>query len=186
MNIDFKVFKSNIKIPIKMGILINLEDLADANLVEKYRSSSFKTGIMWTYDNQIITKKNENVNIIGRPTTDFKYIVAVYMGINGEYNPPQNCAIYNLDGSIHKILEIPSLKSPIAIKRLEFLNEQNPPTYVANFGYPINFSGCGWEKLEDGKIVNFIAIDYDGELWETRVLDPETGEIGDLIHYGKN
>ncbi|MCY0976644.1 hypothetical protein PGH12_05705 [Chryseobacterium wangxinyae] len=186
MELNFKIFKGDIKIPIRMGTLIKIEELADPRLVNEYRNSKLEEGIMWTFNKQEISKNDKNTRIIGRPSTDFKYIVATYIGLTGKYKPPYNSVIYNLDGSIHKILEIPPLKSPLAVKRIEFLNDENPPLHIARYEGALCFSGCGWDRLDNGKIVNFIAIDYDGELWETRVLDPETGEIGDLIHYGKN
>ena len=187
MELNFRIFnKDGIIIPVNIGVGLDYWGLTDDETRRKFNKDTEK-GIMWTHNNKEIVIEDENTSVIGSPTTDFKYVITTYLGINGKYKPPHNSIIYNLDGSIHKILEVPSLKSPLALKRLEFLNEENPPLDTAKYEGALCFSGGGgFKKLDNGKIVNFIAIDYDRELWETRILDPETGEIGDLIHYGKN
>lgn len=184
---NFKVFnQEGIIIPVNIGIEADYWGLSDKETVLKFINNPSRNGVRWTYNNKEIILEDDNTSVEGYPTSDFKYVVATYLGIKGKYKPPNNSVIYNLDGSIYKILEIPALKSPLAIKRMNFLKEENPPLDTAKYEGALSFSGFGFRKLDNKKIVNSIQIIYDRELWETRILYPETGEIGELIYYGKN
>ncbi|AZA74941.1 hypothetical protein [Chryseobacterium indoltheticum] len=184
---NFRVFnKEGAVIPLNLDLNADYWALGDKDAAFNFMCNPSKNGIMWDHNDEEIILEDENADLKGYPTANLKNVVVIYLGINGKHKPPHNCVIYNLDGSIHKILEIPSLKSPLAIKRMEFLKEENPPLDTALYEGALCFSGFSVIKLNTGEIVNSIAIDYDRELWETRILNPETGEIGDLIYYGKN
>jgi hypothetical protein len=181
MKLNFKICKGSIIIPINMGTLINLEDIASRDLVEKYHSSNANKGIIWTYRNKEIIIEDKNIDIIGYPTLDYKYIVAIYLGNNNKFPPPCNAVIFNIDGSIHKIIDMPILKSHLVTERIIAQHQRNPPLENPD----LYFSGFCWSNPEIHKIINLITITYNKDLWESRVLDPESGEVGELIYYGK-
>ena len=89
--------------------------------------------------------------------------------------------IYNLDGSIHMILEIPQLISERAKKYLEKEKLGNPPLELVKYESGLNFLSFGWRKNENGELFNYISIQYDRDYGEGRELNTETGEIGRLI-----
>lgn len=143
-----------------------------------------KKGIGWTYDGKEINLSDKNVSIQGFPTIDFNYVVAVYLGLDGEFTPPRNAVIYHADGSIHKILGIPPFISEKLIKRLQFLKQENPPLSWAEHEGELCFGGFGWDKKDDGKLVNFISVLMERESYEQKELDPQTGSFGECLGSG--
>lgn len=172
-----------IEVPYNLTYPLSKKDMSK-ELYLKYINSPSRQGIAWVHDGKEIKIKDDKASIQGFPTTDMNYVVAVYLGLDGEFKPPRNAVIYNLDGSIRKVLEIPSFISDKLCKRLSFLEQENPPLSWAAYEGQLFFGGFGWYKKDDGKVVNFISIVMERESFEQRELDPQTGIFGECLGSG--
>jgi hypothetical protein len=142
--------------------------------------SNFNHGVKWKYESleysnwlsksfhcekkmkkKTIELFEEMVTIMAYPSPDYKYIVASYIGISQKFPMPNNAVIYNLDGSINKIL--------------------TPPILINEYWHTSSIRGecffnMGWD-IKDGKVFLcfHIAVGFD---WvEVRELNAETGEF---------
>ncbi|AZA74940.1 hypothetical protein EG358_14715 [Chryseobacterium indoltheticum] len=167
-------------IPISIGYEKSEFDLVSKQEKLDYVNSYSKESFSWEYNGEKIIISDEKVSVYGYPTVDNKYII-IYKGIDGQFKPPNNAVIYNLDGSIHMILEIPQLISERAKKYLEKEKLGNPPLELVKYESGLNFLSFGWRKNENGEHFNYISIQYDLDYGEGRELNTETGEIGRLI-----
>jgi hypothetical protein len=187
MDINFRIFnKEGIIILVKKEKGILPKPITFESEMSKFLYNPSKKGIMWIYNDKEVVIEDDNCDVVGGISANLKYVIATYSKKIGKGVISIKTIIYNLDGSIHKILRIPPLKSPLAIERLEFLKEENPPLKYIDFFKGLELSNSVWHKLENGDVVDTVSIIFDQELYETRALNAETGEIGDLIHYGKN
>lgn len=170
-------------IPISIGYEKSEFDLVSKQEKLDYVNSYSKESFSWEYNGEKIIISDEKVSVYGYPTVDNKYIIIIiiYKGIDGQFKPPNNAVIYNLDGSIHMILEIPQLISERAKKYLEKEKLGNPPLELVKYESGLNFLSFGWRKNENGEHFNYISIQYDLDYGEGRELNTETGEIGRLI-----
>jgi hypothetical protein len=182
---DFTFFNKEVSIPVNLEYPVDLTKNADRSLVQKYVNSPSKNGIRWKNKGQEIVIEDPSASVRGFPSTDLLYVVAVYYGLNGKYKPPANALIYTLDGKIHKILEIPALISDNITRLLQASKSPNPPVNFAGYEGGLEFNGFAWRKNPAGELVNSISILYDREWWESRTLDPESGEIGGCINSGR-
>lgn len=172
-----------IEVPYNLTYPLSKMDISK-ELYLKFINSPSKQGIAWLNDGKDIRIKDENTSIQGFPTVDLKYVVAVYLGLDGEFKPPRNAVIYHADGNVHKILEIPPFISEKLIKRLKFLKQDNPPLSWAEYEGELFFGGFGWNKKDDGEIVNFISVVMERDSYEQRELDPQTGTFGVCLGSG--
>ena len=123
-------------------------------------------GVRWQYENKTIELYEEGVKIIAYPSPDYRYIIVIY-GYGSKLFPrPDNCVVYNLDGSIHKRISAPLLFKPYGKnKRGEY------------------FYTVGWAKKGDEIVVELWVS--DGGLYREWVemieFNPGTGEFGDLL-----
>ncbi|HBV15329.1 hypothetical protein [Chryseobacterium carnipullorum] len=178
---EFSIFnRSGIVIPIELNYPIDFFAKVDNKTFQEFHDASAK-GVSWNYNNKRVLLRDDHVNIIGLPSTDLKYIIIIYKGIDGQFKPPNNAVIYNLDGSIHKVLEMSQLISERAKKYLEKEKMSNPPLELSKYEFGLNFLSFDWRKNEKGEVFNYISIQYDRDYGEGRELNPETGEIGRLI-----
>lgn len=178
---EFKIFnRSGIVIPVDLVYPIDLYKNCDDKDYSSFFDGSSK-GISWKKDTSKIIISDEAVDVKGLPTIDFQYVVAIYQEANGQYCPPSNAVIYNLDGSIHKVLSVPPFISDRLIKRIAENGDSNPPTKLPHPELIPVFKGFSWDKDKYGNIFNYISIAYDRDYGEGRKLNPETGEIGELV-----
>jgi hypothetical protein len=182
---EFSYFNNNgIVIPISIkdhpNVFIDVKD----DLFNKFHDGS-KKGLSWKYQDKKISLHDPKVSVIGFPSVDNCYIIAVYQGVNGQFSPPNNAVIYNLDGKIYKILEMPKLMSKEILSTFGDEQYSNPPLELAKYEGGLQFNGFGWREDQSGKLVNFISILYDKDWWESRLINPETGVIGDLLASGR-
>jgi hypothetical protein len=178
----FSVFNNNgINVPISFKEYPDIFKNVDIKTMRSLWDGS-KEGISWEYEGKQIFIKDSNVTVKGFPTLDFTKIVAVYTGLQGSYKPPNNAVIYNLDGSIHKILNIPKLISSHVLKLISQDKLDNPPLNLVDMEDGLLFGGFGWYKKNDGGRVNSISIIVSREWGETRVLNHITGEFGECLN----
>lgn len=182
---DFCWFNACVSIPVSLEYPIDLRKNASEESVRQYRSHPSRTGISWKYNEDEIVLEDPLGSVKGFPTTNLKYVVAIYYGINGKYKPPGNAVLYRPDGTVHRILQMPQLLSTNITELLTFLKIPNPPLQAAAHEGGLQFNGFGWKQEFDGRLLDTISILYDREWWESRELDPETGEIGRLLNSGR-
>ena len=182
---EFNLFNAYVSIPVHLEYPIDLQKNASEESVSQYLSHRSTGGISWKYDDREIVLTNSPGSVRGFPTTNLKYVVAIYYGMNGKYKPPDNAVLYRPDGIVHRILPMPKLLSRNITKQLDFLKSHNPPLHAAGHEGGLQFDGFAWKQEFDHRLINSISILYDREWWESRELDPDTGEIGRLMDSGR-
>ncbi|WP_173968513.1 hypothetical protein, partial [Flavobacterium collinsii] len=84
-----------------------------------------KQGIYWEYNGQKIAISDENGSVEGFPISTLQYVIAIFQN-SKIYPHPNNAVIFNLDGTVNKILKIPKFKSELILEQIEKQNESNP------------------------------------------------------------
>ncbi|WP_269221581.1 hypothetical protein [Flavobacterium sp. IMCC34518] len=178
---EFKIFnRSGIVIPVDIEYPMDVYKNTNNPENSIFFDGSSK-GVSWLYNGNRIIIKDDNVDIFAYPSIDQNYIIAIYQGLNGEYKPPCNAVVFNLDGSIHKILEIPPFVSERLLKQVEIEQDTNPPIKWLNNIHTPMFKSFGWDKDKNGNLFNYISYQYLQDFGEGRELNPITGEIGSLV-----
>ena len=150
-----------------------------------YINSPSKKGIMWVYKGKKIVIQDASVSVQGLPSVELNSVIAVYSGMSGAFPPPNNAVIYNLDGSIRKVLEMPSFISELIRKRLTFLNEPNPPLSWAKYEEGgLCFGGFAWREKSNRVVVNSISLEMERGSYEIRELNVEQGTFGECLQSG--
>lgn len=171
-------------IPLKLGYRTGIFDNVTKQESRDYVNSPSKQSVSWIYNGRKIILQDKNTSVIAYPSVDFKYVIAIYKGLNSEYKPPSNAVIYKANGKIHKILKIPVLESENILKRISFNKDSNPPFESSIFEGGLLFDNCDWGKNEEGNLIDRVRIIYDRDWIEWRVLNVKTGEIGKYIGQG--
>jgi Immunity protein 49 len=171
----------NMFIPIKIGFGVDMYQNVSKQESLDYINCYSKQCISWEYSGKKIVLEDSKASIEAYPTVDSKYMVAIYKGIDGKFKPPKNAVIYNLDGSIHKILEMPKLLAERSLAHIEKNKFSNPPLELAKYKDGLSFGGFGWDKDKEGNLLNYISIQFDQDYVEGRQLNPVTGEIEGLL-----
>jgi hypothetical protein len=166
MDLNLEYFYNDITHPVTLGIKESHYLIQGSETPEGFNESELRGrrhGVRWQYGNKTIELYEEGVRIHAYPSPDYRYIIAVY-GYNSKLFPePNNCVVYNLDGSIHKKISAPLLFRPCSDqKRSEY------------------FKFVGWEK-KDKEVVVFLRVS-DRSYWIEEIeFNPETGEFGELL-----
>ncbi|MFN6087996.1 MAG: hypothetical protein ACK47E_04540 [Cyclobacteriaceae bacterium] len=181
---DFVFFNSEVSIPISIEYPINLEERATKDKVDKYVNGRSNYGISWEHNGSKIVLKDSSGSIKGFPSTDLNFIITIHHGSESKYQPPNNAVIYNLDGTVYKVLDMPELLSPIITKRLKYLSLPNPPIKWSTNEGGLKFDGFMWKRNKSGELVDAISILFDREIWESRILNVKLGKIGECLDYG--
>jgi hypothetical protein len=182
---DFCLFNADLEIPISIEYPVDIQKNVSQQELIKFINSPIKQGISWSYDSRKIVLSDPIVSVKGFPDTSLKYVVAVYIGRGNSHIPPNNAVIYNLDGTLHKELRIPKLLSKNILTSLEFLKLPNPPISFSMSHPGLQFNGFAWKLNGGGGLINVISILFDEEWWESRILNPVSGEIGELVDSGR-
>jgi hypothetical protein len=174
--------RSGISTPVNIGYSMDVyKNLSDKEYSDYFDGSSI--GFSWVFNDQRIILFDEKVDVFAYPTVDNKYVIAIYKGLNNKFSPPNNAVVYNLDGSVHKILKTPKLISLKILEKIKQEKHSNPPiedNEYGRYGMGLEFVGFGWYKDENENLVNTISIKYGGEYGEWRIFNPETGEFGKM------
>jgi hypothetical protein len=178
---EFKIFNRSgvvitVDIEYPMDVYKNTNHTENINFFD-----GSSKGVSWFFDGKRIIIKDDNVDIFAYPSIDQKYVITIYEGLNGAYKPPGNAVVYNLDGSVHKLLKVPQFISERLLKQIEIEQDTNPPSKRSNDIYSPMFKGFGWDKDENGKLFNYISYQYLQDYGEGREFNPITGEIGRLV-----
>ena len=182
---DFVFFYSEVSIPIVIKYPIDLEERATKDKVDRYNNGRSNYGISWVHNGGKIILQDSSGSIKGFPSTDLNFVVALHQASESRYHPPNNAVVYNLDGTVHKVLEMPELLSPLIIDRLKNLGLPNPPIEWSNSEDGLKFDGFMWERNKSGELVDVISILCDRDMWESRIMNVKSGKIGECISYGR-
>jgi hypothetical protein len=159
-------------------LLVNLSAEGDF-FVDTDRASrlayfnSVTKGICWLYNGQKKSITENGLVITGFPTVEKDKIVVVYPKDHGTYAAPGNAILYNADGSMDRQLKIPALASEHAksVKKSDLED-----------GF---FESVRWEKNAEGDVVVAVRIGFDWDWYESRILNPSTGEFGVCLTSGR-
>jgi hypothetical protein len=171
------ITEDGINLKLNLGIGIDKFEGNDESKVLSFFKGQGK-GVKWEFQNRIIEILEPGRKIDGNPTADQERVVVIYPQNHPFYPCPGNAVTYNGDGSIHLQLKVPELISPIAKERK--LRRKN-----YDMINDTSFRSVNWEKNANGKIVTVMSIDFDWEWWESRVLNPDTGEFGECVGSGR-
>lgn len=179
-----KFNQEGMMIPLSIGY--QEDDFSYVSKEEKlaYINSGSKESYGWEYCGKKIIIEDPKVSVYGYPTVDMNFMIVIYKGLGGKFPPPQNAVVYNLDGSVQKVLEIPNLISPKIMGKIKEQKHSNPPiedNRYGHYGMGLEFVGFGWKKDKEENLINTISIKYAGEYGEWRIFNPATGEFGGMI-----
>lgn len=171
------------------GIYIPIDilnpDLFYLDKIEKSIKEEFlkgkKQGIYWEYNGEKITVLDENGSVEGFPISNLQYVVAIFQN-SITYPHPDNAVIFNLDGSVNKILKIPKFKSEQILEEIEKNNELNPPIKSFLKGKRLCFNHYKRYVNKKGVEFDILDIDYELEYTESQILDPYTLELTDFLN----
>lgn len=148
----------------------------DNKEIAKYYSAN-SSGLKWIYQKEDVVILENNQHIKGYPSPDLLKIIAIYPIDSPRFPSPNNAVIYNQDGSIYLQLNVPELISETARERIPYMNYEN--------SVRLYFDNVGWFKDSNSNFLCSITIGFDREWWESRVLNPETGEFGECLGSGR-
>ncbi|AYN68141.1 hypothetical protein D1013_12535 [Euzebyella marina] len=172
---------------IHVGYNMPIYPVYDIDFTEKsYKNLILrgKINLLWRHKNDWI-RVSSSENVTGYPSVDQQKIVSIYHGVNSKFTSPNNAVIYNLDGSIHRVIEVPVLLSENMIRRIKLNKDSNPPIESAEYEGGLHFGGFDWGKDDNGNLINRIEIIYDRDWIEWREINAETGEITKLLGSGR-
>lgn len=165
MDLKLEYFYNDITHPINIGVGVYSYGIPEDSYYISELSNCLH-GVRWQYENKTIELYEEGVRINAYPSPDYKYIIAVYRNRSKLFSYPDNCVVYNLDGSIHKRISTPLLFNPRSN------NKRGECFYTVD-----------WAKKEDEIVVELWVSD-GGVYWEwiERIeFNPETGEFGEFL-----
>jgi hypothetical protein len=174
---NFQYFsEEGISLKVNLGINVyTFEGNEQPDISAYYKSTS--TGIKWLYNGKEIVIGLPNEHLQGYPTPDLNKVVIVYPPENSEHAAPDNAVIYNADGTVFMQLKAPALVSDLAKQRARFMTYNSP--------FKLFFDTASWEKDSQGKTVMAMRLGFDHDWLEKRVLDYETGQLGECLTSGR-
>jgi len=169
-NFEFFAFDNDKFCPINLGIRVNPYPNTKEGLE---MNNTHRKGIRWYHNSKKVEIKDSDY-VKGYPTVEMDGVVAIYSSKSKIYPEPANAVIYNPDGSFRMRIEVPDELLSSNAKRIK-------PRKDKCF-----FFQAGWALNSKGEKVNSIWIGFaNGEYFEVRELNTETGEFGELLTYGR-
>ncbi|TPG31345.1 hypothetical protein [Flavobacterium pectinovorum] len=150
-------------------------DKIDKNLKTEFLEGK-RFGIAWEYNGTEVSVFDNEGSVEGFPTANLQYIVAIFRNSN-LYPHPNNAIIFNLDGSLKKILQFPKFKSEIILTEIEKNNQTNPPLDDDR----LCFYKYSRQTNDQGIEFDILEINYDLEYSESQILDSDTLELTHLL-----
>jgi len=141
---------------------------------------NYNHGIRWCFEAREIEIFERDTTIYGYPDPLFQKIITVYIS-SKKYPFPANAVIYNLDGSVHKVLSPPILIGNLSSYSINPLRGHHFGGLLP--GWDINSKGEKIQTLTTMHSVSPINFRYES-FYEVREVDVETGEFGELISEG--
>ena len=176
-----KFNESGIYIPID---ILN-SHLPNFDKIEKNTREEFlkgkNQGIYWEYNGEKINIYDKNGSVEGFPISTLQYVVAIFQN-SKIYPHPDNAVIFNLDGTVNKILKIPKFKSELILEQIEKKNESNPPIESFLKGKRLCYNHYKRFINDKGFELDILDIDYELEYTESQILDPYTLELSDFLN----
>ncbi|KQW99026.1 hypothetical protein [Flavobacterium sp. Root420] len=171
-----KTNENGISIPIDiLSPHLSYFDKIEKSLKEEFLKGK-KFGIAWEYNGLEISIFDKEASVEGFPTANLEYVIAIFRN-SKLYPSPNNAVIFNLDGSLNKILQIPKFKSAIILEEIEKNNQKNPPLddkHLSFYKYTRDTNDLGIE-------LDILEINYALEYSESQILDPRSLELTNLF-----
>lgn len=105
-------------------------------------------------------------------------MVIIYPQDDKNTPAPGNAIVFNAQGTKLLRFKVPLLTSPTALERKARAKSDLEKTAC--------FRGVFWWRDRLGILRTAMTIDFDWEWWETRILDPYTGQFGEYISSGRS
>lgn len=164
---------SNICINIFLGAGM-FNDISK-ELFNKFYDGSLKQ-TEWDFLDRHIVLKSNTQSVLGYPSLDKNYVIAVYHGDDGEYLSPGNAVIYHADGSLHKVLIVPPLISDAAKRWGIYKRKSSEGLFFTNVCWKLT------KKYELALAMQIEQVGGRGIFKEVRILDPQSGTFGECIY----
>jgi hypothetical protein len=171
------ITEDGIILVLKLGAQVDKFEGIEETKMQSFFKGQGK-GITWNFGNNLVQILEVGKKIEGFPTPDLKQVIVIYPFDHPVYPAPLNAVIYNANGEKTMQLKVPKLISPIANERKSRMKNHS----ISN---DASFRGVYWDKDDQGKISTVVTIDFDWEWWESRILNPETGEFGECLSSGR-
>jgi hypothetical protein len=167
----------NEKFLINTGVNVSpfpiLKTNPDGSYVEAFLHK--RCGLEWRSNGQVFSLLNGNGEFLtGYPDCEMNAIIAIYAKDSKTNPSPRNAIIYNEDKSVRMFLEVPD---ELLSDNAQRIRPNKSDCY---------FQQAGWSINSKGEKVTHVWICFArGEYFEVRELNTQTGEIGDLLTYGR-
>lgn len=178
---DFRyITNTGISLKVNLGgeTFFDKQDFING-LVKDYHNITKGYGIMWRHNETEIKLIGLEKKIIGYPSIDLNYVIAIYIGEEELlYKRPCNAIVYDADGKMHRQLCVPKLVSNHAKERKKWWVSEDKET--------LHFNAVKWMRDKNGQLKNVMEIReyYTGILFEDRIIDPESGTFGECVGSG--
>ena len=153
---------------------IGLETNMYNNREDEVSTSFFNSrgnGVCWINEGKEVSIFPSLGRIIAYPTPDLTFVVVIYHPMdNADFAAPNNAVIYNMDGSIHHRMKQQKLVSDLAKKHLKEYSEL--------------FESVYWANDKNGNVVMAVEVGFKRDFYERRILNPNTGELLQLLGFG--
>ncbi len=155
----------------------------DAEILRTKCMYSHVFSVSWKYNQKMLAVFDDDNIVAGKynsllyavPTTDYKKVLVLYR-FNPNFQTPSNAVIYNADKTIFCRLQKPTcLLSKMG--KMHNMNIKNDLT--------LGYSECGWSFNSNKELILRIRVEFNKDWWEDRILDYNTGLLGDLLDEGR-
>jgi hypothetical protein len=171
-----KTNENGIQIPIDiLAPHLFYFDKIDKNLKNEFLKGK-RFGIAWEYNGTEVSVFDNEGSVEGFPTANLQYVIAIFRNSN-LYPNPNNAVIFNLDGSLNKVLQFPEFKSEIILTEIEKNNQTNPPLD----NHRLSFNKYSRQTNNQNIELDILEINYDLEYSESQILDSDTLELSHLF-----
>lgn len=159
------VTKTGLSCEINLGVKVNPYPATSAGLSV---NNEYYKHVEWESVQGIVSIADDE-KVVGYPSHDMKYFVAIYTDQSNVHPAPQNAVVFAEDGTLHLIPKVPELVSDLLLQMQAKVNYT--PAYFS-------FLQCGWDIDSKGNLITAMMILFDEQWVEKRVFDPSTGVFG--------
>jgi hypothetical protein len=171
------VTEDGIILELKLGVEVDKFEGIEESKMKGFFKGQGK-GVRWHSGNNLVEILETREKIDGFPTPGLQQVIVIYPHDHSVYSAPCNGVIYDSNGKKIMQLKVPELISPIAKERKSRMKNYNPKDDAS-------FRGVYWSYDHEGNLSTIVTIDFDWEWWESRVLNPKTGEFGECLSSGR-
>ncbi|MBE8723989.1 hypothetical protein [Flavobacterium hungaricum] len=179
-----KNWKKNNEKGVSIAVDILNPHLFNFDKIDKEVQNAFlkgkKFGISWEYNGNEVHIFDKDGSVEGFPLSNLQYVAAIFKNSN-LYSSPNNGVLFNLDGSVHKILELPKFKSDFVHEIIEKENVKNLLLKEFLEQPKLSFEKYSRYISNQNSELDIFDINYNNEITESQILDLETLEFTDFL-----